>query len=319
MKEQNNYHNFEQQIKNTVEQFDQSPDAQVWEGLDKQLGATDNFSQTSQSNFGTGLKIFAGLILVSGFVFLLFPNTESETMPENQENTVLVENGTQSENEELKKKETVQLVFKEELLEARAIGKKFAVYVCMDKCPHCERLREETLTDPEVDEMLEDNFLLTTIDIRDNDYQSFLKSFEVRGAPALVFFDTERNYLGKIIGYRTVEPFLNSMNEILDRAKKIATISPENPTKPIDVIKNTSINIAPNPSNGQFKVKIDGAAIATQFVIIDINGKKVVEESLDWFTGEFEKEYDLTNYPKGTYFLNCYQKGNMQSEQIIIQ
>jgi hypothetical protein len=50
-----------------------------------------------------------------------------------------------------------------------------------------------------------------------------------------------------------------------------------------------------------------------------MNGKELLSEELKIMDGLYEQEFDLSNHPKGTYIFHCYQKGNLLTEQIIVQ
>ena len=48
-------------------------------------------------------------------------------------------------------------------------------------------------------------------------------------------------------------------------------------------------------------------------------GKHLVSEEIEFTNGFYEQEFDLSEHPKGTYVVQCYQKGNALTEQVVIR
>lgn len=62
--------------------------------------------------------------------------------------------------------------------------------------------------------------------------------------------------------------------------------------------------VFPNPSNGQFSVKITSSEKGTvQLTIFDIVGRIVQTEPIQELSGEYIKQFNLNNQPKGEYLI----------------
>jgi plastocyanin len=62
-----------------------------------------------------------------------------------------------------------------------------------------------------------------------------------------------------------------------------------------------SLNIYPNPSNGQFVLEVNGVDADAQITVMDVTGRQVYTEGVS-MNGNFRKELNL-NVAKGTYLL----------------
>ena len=330
-------HNFEKQIQQSIEQFNESPSSQVWDGLDGKLANYDDWQSTG-FQWTNALSIFsvAALLTIGGYFFFqnqnepkevptqqkeisiapqdellaeLFPKELDLAKKENkplffylnakgcefcddfieetifdekvqellnnhfvqsnvqndQENTaalmnrfnipsapavlILSSGGAMSKeilapmssesfleflNEgiaairkiaeqqlwqaQLAEKsdlEITRILFGEDLDLAKSNGKGLAIYVCMDYCIPCQKLQEETLPHPAVEQFLEANFDMITIDLLEEKFRPFYDKLEVKGSPAVLYFSPEGTLLGKIIGFRVAEDFLEASQAFL--------------------------------------------------------------------------------------------------------
>ena len=80
------------------------------------------------------------------------------------------------------------------------------------------------------------------------------------------------------------------------------------------------LRLAPNPSNGMFNVRFDlperGDA---EMKVIDVNGNVVYTETLNNFTGKYNRDFDISGKAKGVYFMQILQNGKAFSRKIITQ
>jgi hypothetical protein len=77
---------------------------------------------------------------------------------------------------------------------------------------------------------------------------------------------------------------------------------------------------APNPSDGKFTLKFnspDSEKIIVQ--IFDLNGKKVYEETVKNFDGEYNKKIDISSEGQGIYFLKIRQGSKFNTRKIILE
>jgi hypothetical protein len=82
-------------------------------------------------------------------------------------------------------------------------------------------------------------------------------------------------------------------------------------------ISQNTINVSPNPSNGLFIIQLksnDGNSTLKLITVFDITGRKILTVEAD------TKSYmlDLSEQPKGIYFLHANDMNNDYNEKIII-
>ncbi len=89
----------------------------------------------------------------------------------------------------------------------------------------------------------------------------------------------------------------------------------------IDEITNvgTHFNLYPNPSNGIFSVVFTSSDI-TEYTVKLHNeaGQLIFEEKIEKFNGTYIKEFDVTKYGKGQYFLTFTNNKKQKMEKVII-
>lgn len=82
----------------------------------------------------------------------------------------------------------------------------------------------------------------------------------------------------------------------------------------------SELNVSPNPGTGKFTVRFNLAETGpTDMRVIDINGQVVYEESLDNFGGRYHKEFDISGFAKGIYYMQVTQNGKSFSRKVITQ
>lgn len=77
-----------------------------------------------------------------------------------------------------------------------------------------------------------------------------------------------------------------------------------------------NIAIMPNPSRGQFTVKLEGLNLVTELneiTVYDVLGEKI------YFTRSPQATIDLADKPGGIYFINVKHNGNSITKKIVIQ
>jgi len=76
----------------------------------------------------------------------------------------------------------------------------------------------------------------------------------------------------------------------------------------------------PNPNNGKFNLAFSLAKKAnTEISIFNIEGKTIYSEKLVDFQGNYDKEIDISQNPKGNYFIKIAQGDNSQVKKIVIE
>ncbi len=80
------------------------------------------------------------------------------------------------------------------------------------------------------------------------------------------------------------------------------------------------LRFSPNPNGGQFNLSFNLPEKGrTELVIFDLQGKRVYEEKLGKFSGEYNKQIDLSSAGPGTYILNILQGNHKLAEKIIVR
>jgi len=80
----------------------------------------------------------------------------------------------------------------------------------------------------------------------------------------------------------------------------------------------TSFRAFPNPSQGQVTVEFKGEPVATVVSLLDISGRQLFREELNAFNGEYNQQFDLTAYAKGTIIIHVQQGEQVFTEQLIV-
>ncbi len=79
-------------------------------------------------------------------------------------------------------------------------------------CIYCEYLKEDTLTDSDVQKEINDNYIILITDTSES--PELTSQLNVYGTPTTVIFDENTNELGRIDGYEPPEEYLDHMKEI---------------------------------------------------------------------------------------------------------
>jgi len=80
-----------------------------------------------------------------------------------------------------------------------------------------------------------------------------------------------------------------------------------------------SIDIYPNPSNGQIVVDVAGETDGLNISILDINGKLIQSEQIGKVTTGVRKAIDLRNVSKGMYFIKLDDGKDAVTQKLVIQ
>jgi photosystem II stability/assembly factor-like uncharacterized protein len=98
------------------------------------------------------------------------------------------------------------------------------------------------------------------------------------------------------------------------------TIWEPNQTSSVDNLftENVSVQAYPNPTKGQFDIKIDQPK-KSSLVIMDISGRVVLTRELEEQTGIWQETFDLTREPKGVYVVQVIGQGTTATRRVIIQ
>jgi hypothetical protein len=87
-----------------------------------------------------------------------------------------------------------------------------------------------------------------------------------------------------------------------------------------DDLSVEDLKFYPNPSDGKFNLAFRlPRSGKTQVTIFDITGKKVYDETLDNFSGAYDRRMDLSQQKPGTYIVRINQDGACRSSKLVIE
>ena len=85
-------------------------------------------------------------------------------------------------------------------------------------------------------------------------------------------------------------------------------------------LKLESVALNPNPANGRFELRFALAKSGTTTVrVFDANGRRVYDETLNNFKGDYSQVIDISGEPNGFYFLSIEQNGKAFTKKIVKQ
>lgn len=96
--------------------------------------------------------------------------------------------------------------------DAKTENKKILLIFDQDNCYYCDLFKEDTLSNSEVQEILNKNYIVVDIDI--NKEGSIASKYKIYGTPSTIFLNKNTKELHRIEGYVPADEFLNSLKEI---------------------------------------------------------------------------------------------------------
>jgi len=80
------------------------------------------------------------------------------------------------------------------------------------------------------------------------------------------------------------------------------------------------INLYPNPNKGKFTLGLTGVKDDVSIAILDFIGKQVVEEKIvDITSYKLEREFDLSEYERGIYFIRINYHDKVYYQRVVVQ
>ena len=98
----------------------------------------------------------------------------------------------------------------ESLDDAKLENKTVMLIFDQDSCIYCEMLKDDTLSDSDVQKEINDKFIPVIIDIN-KDYETADK-YDVFGTPIVIFLEDNGDEIGRIEGYVDSGEFLDEIN-----------------------------------------------------------------------------------------------------------
>lgn len=79
-------------------------------------------------------------------------------------------------------------------------------------------------------------------------------------------------------------------------------------------------SVGPNPNDGTFNLTFELPTEGkTQLRVLDLNGEEIYTENLGMFRGVYDKDFDISNFAKGVYFLQISQGDRAFTKKVVTQ
>lgn len=106
-----------------------------------------------------------------------------------------------------------------EMAKAKAAGKAVMLDYYATWCTDCRRMEKATFSNPQVQKIFRDKFVLLQVDVEDPNNtktEAIKKRYKVFGPPAMLFFDTNGKMRKDLnfYGFKTPEEFIAILNKI---------------------------------------------------------------------------------------------------------
>lgn len=99
--------------------------------------------------------------------------------------------------------------------EAKNISKPIFLYFRSETCYWCKKFEEEALSDKKVIDILNNNFVLVSIDTFKQ--KNVANTLGVRSTPFMIFFTKDGEEISRIPGYIPADEFLVKLNSVIDQ------------------------------------------------------------------------------------------------------
>ncbi len=96
--------------------------------------------------------------------------------------------------------------------ESKNLSKPVFMYFRSETCYWCKRFEEEVLSDKQVIDVLNANFVLISIDI--SEQKKIALKFGVRSTPFMIFFNKDGEQISRIPGYLQVDELMEKVKNI---------------------------------------------------------------------------------------------------------
>jgi hypothetical protein len=151
--------------------------------------------------------------------------------------------------------------------------------------------------------------------------------FDTEDSGDMTFELDELRTLLDIAREQSDEGAANMMYERSDIIIEIDNVSPadvaainqdETKIKTDNNLEMSSVAFFPNPSNGQFNLKVELPQQGDFLIqVFNSQGAIVFEETKGNFSGNYAQTLDLSTYPDGTYYLQLLQNGKSYTKKLV--
>ena len=135
------------------------------------------------------------------------------------------------------------------------------------------------------------------------------------GSPSIDFTALYDSLGADPVTYTVVVTDANGCSDTAETQVTVLVSLAESLTLPLE------LTLSPNPSTGQLHLSLSGEAMreALQLEVLDGLGRNVYSENLGNFTGQLDRDFDLSHLGKGIYHLSLSSSQGRATSQIILQ
>ena len=94
--------------------------------------------------------------------------------------------------------------------------------------------------------------------------------------------------------------------------------APAQPAAQDRSLKLESFRAYPNPTAGPVTLEFRSEPLPTIVTLLDLSGRQLFREELNAFNGEYNQQFDLNEYAKGTVIIQVQQGDKIFTEQIVV-
>lgn len=98
------------------------------------------------------------------------------------------------------------------LKDAKDLNKTVAIVFDQDSCVYCEMLKDDVLSNPQVQKVLNEKCIVVIVDVNKN--PDVASKYKVFGTPGTVFVKSDGSEISRVEGYLPANEFLNSIKGI---------------------------------------------------------------------------------------------------------
>lgn len=138
----------------------------------------------------------------------------------------------------------------------------------------------------------------------------------------VTIFDTDDNSSRRFFTWNWNESAAEKMRKrqmiTIHRGEGDAPKTDAKPQAEDRTLKLASYRAYPNPTPGQLTVEFRAEAVPTIVSLFDLGGRQLFREELNAFSGEYNQQFDLSEYAKGTILVHIQQGDKVYTEQVVV-
>lgn len=221
-------------------------------------------------------------------------------------------------------------------LKAQAENKLIFIHAFNMDCSHCQKMKELTLANKEVQAFLQEHFVKINIDLQLEENIEVIRFYGIKTSPSFLFLNGDGQIVAISNGFQEPEKFITILEKAMEEeaaGSYIDLMSRKrvNPTPDkLQTLDNLATNdlpkdiqlltakVFPNPTSGIFNAEVKGQKSPLHLKIIDLDGRVLLEETQTEFNGNQNHRFDLTN-KKGQFIIQFTQGKSIIYKKIIVQ